>query len=209
MSAAVFVLQASMGVLMVNLLSVPFNATIVAHEKMDAFAWISILEAVLKLSVAFLIASCSLDRLKLYAVLMFAVALVVRFTYGAYCRINFEETRGRLRLDVHSLKEMTAFAGWNVLGSGAYLFNTQGVNQLSNPFFGVGVNAARMVALQIEGVVKQFVSSFLTALNPQITKAYASDDKEYCFSLVGKPDRRSAATSFMMSTIRYTARKIT
>ena len=186
MGAAVFVLQGSMGVLMVNLLSVPFNATIVAHERMDAFAWISILEAALKLIVAILIAGSGSDRLKLYAMLMLAVALVVRLAYGVYCKRNFEETRGPLCLDGRCLREMTGFAGWNVLGSGAYLFNTQGVNQLSNPFFGVGVNAARLVASQIEGIVKQFVSSFLTALNPQITKSYASDDREYCFSLVGK-----------------------
>lgn len=186
LEAANWVLQCSMGVLMVNLLSVPFNATIIAHERMDAFACISILEAVLKLAVALLLLASGGDKLIIYAALMLAVALVVRMTYGLYCRRHFSESRGRLVFDRQLLAEMTGFAGWNVLGSGSYLFNTQGVNLVANYFFGVGVNAARLVASQVENIVKQFVSNFLTALNPQITKSYATGQKDYCFELVSK-----------------------
>lgn len=184
--AALWVLQCSMGVLMLNLLSVPFNATIIAHEKMSAFAYISILEAVLKLGVALLIFISPADKLKDYAVLMLLVALTVRVTYAVYSKRRFEETRTRLVMDRQMLGEMFSFAGWNLFGSGAYIVNTHCVNQLVNVFFGVVVNAARGVALQIETIVRQFVSNFLTALNPQITKSYASGDRDYCFNLVNK-----------------------
>lgn len=184
--AARWVLQCSMGVLMVNLLSVPFNATIISHERMDIFAWISIGEAVLKLGVAFLIATAASDKLVLYAILMLAVAVIVRLAYGITCRRLFAETRGKVVFDGGLLKEMTAFAGWNVLGSGAYVVNTQGINQLVNIFFGVALNGARLVASQVENIIKQFISNFLTALNPQITKSYAAGDKSYSFELVNK-----------------------
>ena len=186
LDAAFWVLQCSMGVLMVNLLSVPFNATIIAHEKMSAFAYISILEACLKLGVAFMLYFFGGDKLILYAVLMLLVAIIVRFVYGLYCRKYFDESRGGPAFDRSLLREMTGFAGWNVLGSGSYIVNTQGVNLLSNYFFGVGVNAARLVASQVENIVKQFVSNFLTALNPQITKSYVSGDRRYSFELASK-----------------------
>lgn len=186
MGAAQWVLQCSMGVLMVNLLSVPFNATIVAHEKMGAYALISILEAVLKLVLVALLYFLGGDKLKIYAVLMLAVSLIVRLAYSTYCHHFFEESRGSLVFDRGLLREMTGFAGWNVMGSGAYLFNTQGVNLMSNWYFGVGVNAARLVAMQVENIVKQFVNNFLTAINPQITKSYVGGSRDYCFILVSK-----------------------
>ena len=186
MVAAHWVLQCSLGVLVINLMAVPFNATIIAHEKMSAFAAISIVEAVLKLGVALLLYVSVFDKLQTYAVLMLAVALIVRFCYGAYCKRHFEESRGALVYDGALMKEMSGMAGWNFFGSSAYVFNTQGVNLVTNMFFGVAVNAARGFATQVEGIVKQFVTNFLTALNPQITKTWAAGDKKYCFELVGK-----------------------
>ena len=184
--AAHWVLQCSLGVLVVTLLAVPYNAAIIAHERMSAFAVISLVEAGLKLGVALLLYVSPFDKLVSYAVLMLAVAVVVRVLYGAYCRHHFAEARGRLEYDGALTREMASFAGWSFFGSSAYVFNTQGVNQVVNLFFGVAVNAARGVALQVEGMVKQCVSNFLTALNPQITKAWAAGDKEYCFELVRK-----------------------
>ncbi|MCR4824729.1 MAG: oligosaccharide flippase family protein, partial [Bacteroidales bacterium] len=186
MEAARWVLHCSLGILVVNLLSVPYNATIIAHEKMSAFAVISLGEALLKLGVALLLYVSSFDKLITYAVLMLAVAVLVRVAYGLYCRHFFAEARGRFLWDGALTREMTAFAGWSFFGSSAYVFNTQGVNQVVNLFFGVAVNAARGVALQIENIVKQFVSNFLTAVNPQITKSWAAGDREYCFELVRK-----------------------
>lgn len=186
MHAARVVFHCSLGVLVVNLLSVPFNATIIAHEKMSAFAFISILEAVLKLSVALLLYFTILDKLELYAFLSLAVALIVRLVYGLYCRRHFPESRGRLELDRSLIKEMASFSGWSFFGSSAYVFNTQGVSSLGNIVFGVAFNAARGVALWVENIVKQFVTNFLTAINPQITKSWASGDRHYCFELVSK-----------------------
>ena len=186
LEAARVVLQCSLGVMVVNLLAVPFNAAIIAHERMSAFAVISLGEALLKLGVALLLYVSPYDKLVSYAVLMLAVAVLVRLAYGFYGRRHFAETRGRLVWDGALTREMTAFAGWSFFGSSAYVFNTQGINQVVNLFFGVTVNAARAVALQVENIVKQFVSNFLTAVNPQITKSWAAGDREYCFELVRK-----------------------
>ncbi len=186
LEAARWVLHCSLGVLVVTLLAVPYNAAIIAHERMSAFALISLGEALLKLGVALLLFFSPFDKLISYAVLMLAVAVLVRFAYGLYCRHFFPETLGRLVYDGALTREMTAFAGWSFFGSSGYVLNTQGAGQVVNLFFGVAVNAARGVALQIENTVKQFVSNFLTALNPQITKAWAAGDREYCFELVRK-----------------------
>lgn len=184
MGAAHWVLQCSAGLLVANLLSVPFNSVIIAHERMSAYAYISILEAVLKLSVAAAIFIFGGDKLKIYAVLMFAVAVIVRATYASFCHRHFEETRGRLTPDRSLVREMSSFVGWNFLGSGSFLLNTQGLNLLTNSFFGVAVNAARGVATQVENIVKQFSTNLMTAFNPQITKSYAACDYEKSFSLV-------------------------
>ena len=186
LEAARWVLHCSLGVLVVTLLAVPYNAAIIAHERMSAFALISLGEALLKLGVALLLFFSPFDKLISYAVLMLAVAVLVRFAYGLYCRHFFPETRGRLVYDGALTREMTAFAGWSFFGSSGYVLNTQGAGQVVNLFFGVAVNAARGVALQIENTVKQFVSNFLTALNPQITKAWAAGERDYCFELVRK-----------------------
>ena len=168
----------------INVISVPYNSAIIAHERMSAFAYISILEAFLKLIVAFLISVSTYDKLITYALLMAVVAVTVRVTYGIYCRLNFKECRYRFVFDKSLFKDMLGFAGWNFFGSGAYLFNTQGVNIVTNIFFGVVTNAARGITNQVESVVKQFVTSFTTAINPQITKSYAAGNLDYMHSLV-------------------------
>lgn len=168
----------------INLISVPYNAAIIAHEKMSAFAYISILEAVLRLLIAFSLSISPYDKLITYAILFALVAVIIRIIYGIYCRINFQECRYHFSFDKNMLKEMSGFAGWNFFGSGAYLFNTQGVNIVTNIFFGVATNAARGITNQVEGVVKHFVSSFTTAINPQIIKSYASGNLDYMHSLV-------------------------
>lgn len=186
MGAAEIVFQCSLVALVIQLLAIPYNAAIIAREKMSAFAFISLLEAGLKLAVALMVKYCLNDRLVLYAFLMAAVALVVRMSYGYYCRRHFPESRGKLIVDRSLLREIFSFSGWNFFGSSSYVLNTQGVTILVNIFFGVALNAARGVALQIENIAKQFVSNFLTAINPQITKSWASGNRDYCFSLVAK-----------------------
>ena len=191
MTAANWVFQCSLLSFIINLISVPYNATIIAHEKMSAFAYISILEAVLKLAVVYMLVISPYDKLVSYAVLLVMVALVVRFTYSFYCRKHFEESHYKFVYDKALIKEMTGFAGWNFFGNTAYILNVQGVDMLVNIFFGVTLNAARGVATQVQHAVMQFVNNFTVAINPQITKSYASGDMEYVYKLVCRGARFS------------------
>ena len=184
MVAANWVLQCSIIVFLINLISVPYNAAIIAHEKMDVYAYIGILDVILKLLVVYALYLSPIDKLISYAVLLVVVQLIIRIVYGLYCRYKFEECKFRFVYDKSLLKQMGSFAGWNLLGSGAYLFNTQGVNILTNIFFGVIVNAARGIAGQAETAIRMFVTNFTTAINPQITKSYAEGNYDYMFTLV-------------------------
>lgn len=184
LDAANWVLQFSLLSFCINLISVPYNACLIAHEKMDTFAYVSILEAILKLAVCFLILISPWDKLIFYAILLVIVALIIRLTYTIYCHRHFEESNYHFVIDRTITKEMAGFAGWNFFTNSAYIFNTQGVNILVNLFFGVTVNAARGIATQVDNAVTQLVNSFTTAMNPQITKSYAAGEKEEMISLV-------------------------
>lgn len=184
LAAANWVLQCSILTFMVNLISVPYNAAIIAHERMSAFAYISILEAVLKLLVVYLLYITLYDRLIVYAILLCSVAVILRLIYGVYCKRHFEECSYHFVYDKSVLKSMTGFAGWNFIGASSSLLMTQGVNILMNLFFTVSVNAARGVVTQVETAVMGFANNFMTAINPQITKSYASGDLFYMHKLV-------------------------
>ena len=184
LEAANWVLQCSLLAFCINLVSVPYNACIISHERMQAFAYVSILEALLKLGVCFLISISTIDKLISYSTLLVGVAICIRSTYTIYCHRHFEESHYHFVFDKAILKEMTGFAGWNFFTNGAYIFNTQGVNILINLFFGVTINAARGIATQVDHAVMQLVNSFTTALNPQITKNYAAGNIDAMFTLV-------------------------
>lgn len=192
MVAANWVFQCAILTFVLNLLSVPYNAAIIAHEKMSAFAYISVVEVSLKLIIVYMLMISPFDRLETYAVLLLLVGAVIRFIYGYYCKRHFEECTYHFVFDKLVLKEMTGFAGWNFLGNGAYMLNTQGVNILMNLYFGVAVNAARGVATQVDAALKQFVNNFTTAVNPQITKSYAQGDLDYMHKLVCRSAKFSA-----------------
>lgn len=189
--AANWVLQFCMLTFCINLISVPYNAAIIAHEKMDAYAYISILEVVLTLGAVFLLVVSPIDKLVAYSILLFLVKLLIRIIYGVYCGRRFEECKYHLIFNKSLLKEMSGFAGWNFFGNAAYLFNTQGVNMLMNIFFGVAVNAARGVAGQVDLAIKMFVGNFMTAVNPQITKSYAAGDLKYMHMLIYRSSKHS------------------
>lgn len=197
--AANYVLQFSLATFLINLVSIPYNAAIIAHEKMSAFAYISIVEAIGKLAIAFLISVSSVDRLIFYALLMCAIALIVRFIYGYYCKKRFEECSYHFLLDKPLLRQMFDFAGWNFIGSTSVLLKDQGVNIVINLFCGAAVNAARGIALQVNTAVNSFVSNFVMALNPQITKSYAEGNKEYMNKLVFRGTRFSYYLLFSLS----------
>lgn len=189
--AANWVLQFSILTFVLNLISVPYNATIIAHERMSVFAYISILEVTLKLIIVYMLYISPFDKLITYAALFAGVAVIIRIVYGVYCSRHFEECHYHFVLDKSLIKEMTSFAGWNFFGSGAYLFNTQGVNIVTNIYFGVATNAARGVSNHVEAIVKQFVTNFTVAINPQITKSYAAGNLDYTYSLVCRSSKFS------------------
>lgn len=199
LAAANWVLQFSIVTFVINLISVPYNATIIAHERMSAFAYISIFEAAGKLAIAFLITAFPIDRLMFYAILMCVVAVSVRLMYGYYCKKHFTECVYSFYWDKNLLKRMFGFAGCQFFGSGSYILMTQGVNILLNIFYGPVVNAARGIAVQVDGVVQQFVNNFTTAINPQITKSYAANDNEYMFNLIYSGAKYSFFLVLLMS----------
>lgn len=184
MLAANWVYQCSLATFVINLLSIPYNASIISHEKMGVFAYISIFEALLKILLVFLLFYINFDKLVLYAILMLFVAGTIRLIYGIYCKRRFPECTYRKVHDRDLIKGMTSFAGWNFFGHGANVICGQGVNILMNIFFGVTVNAARGIAQQVKGTVYSFVTNFTVALNPQITKSFAIGDFVYMHSLI-------------------------
>lgn len=184
MDAANWVFQCSLFTFVINLISIPYNSTIVAHEKMSAFAYISIFEVLMKLLIVYTLYISPFDKLKTYVILLLLLSVVIRFIYGLYCNKHFQEAKYHLVHDKILLKQMTNFAGWNFFGQGAYMLNNQGVNIVINLFFGVTVNAARGIATQVNAAVNQFVTNFMMALNPQITKSYAAGNLNEMHKLV-------------------------
>ncbi len=186
MEAANWALQLSLLAFVINLMSVPYNAVIIAHERMSAFALISILEVFLKLGVVFVLEWMPFDKLITYACLTTLVALVIRTVYAVYCKRHFEEARFKFIFDKGLLREMSGFTGWAFLGNAVILLKDQGVNVLLNLFCGPVVNAARGVAIQINAAVYSFVSNFLTASRPQIIKNHATGNFPAMYSLIIK-----------------------
>ncbi len=182
--AATWAYHCSLLIFTINLIYVPFNASIIAHEKMTAFASIGIIDVVLKLLIAFTIAYSSYDKLIIYSFLLLSQAIIIGSIYIFYCRKHFEECKLCKRIDNNMFKKMTSFAGFAFLTSGTTVINTQGLNMLINIFFGVTLNAARGIAVQVEAVVLKFVNDFTTAINPQIIKQYAAGNYTIMYTLI-------------------------
>lgn len=166
--SAMWVLQCSVLSSIVMIMSVPYNAAIIAHEKMGAFAYISILEVTLKLIVVFALLLFGVDKLKLYATLMLCTQIIIRIVYSMYCKRNFPEARYKHVIDKSTFKEMSSFAGWDLYGNLCVIGKTQGLNFLLNIFFGTVLNAAAGIANQVTGIIMQFASNVIMAIRPQI-----------------------------------------
>lgn len=197
--AANWVFQFSVITFITNLLSVPYNATIIAHEKMSAFAYISIFEGLGTLSIALLITISPLDKLIFYSLLMCVMAFLVRYIYIVYCKRNFEECCFKFAFNKPILKSMCSYAGWTVIGAGAYLFKNQGVDVILNLFCGTAVNGAKGIGTRVNGIVYSFSGNFMKAMNPQITKSYAEGNKEYMYDLIYRGTRFSFYLLFLIS----------
>lgn len=199
MTAALWVYQFSIFSFMLSIVSVPYNATIIAHERMKAFAYITIVDAVLKLLIVYLLVVIPYDKLIIYAILFFCIQVFDRVVYGVYCYRHFEETKTKLAFNKKLFKEIFSFAVWTMNGNLAVIGYTQGINVLLNMFFGPVVNAARGVAVQVQGVVTGFCNNFQMALNPQLTKSYAQNDLEHMQQLLKVSSKFSFFLLFIIS----------
>lgn len=182
-----------------NIVTVPYNASIIAHEKMKAFAFVSIYEGLAKLFITFLVYRNPFDRLIFYALMLLVIQFSVRYAYQYYCRKHFEECHYKWVFDKILLMNMLSYSVWHLIGNGAVVLKTQGVNVVLNIFFGTIVNAARGIAVQVNSAVTQFVSNFIIALNPQITQSYARGDMKYMLDLIDKGARFSFYLLFVLS----------
>lgn len=199
MEAAQWVYQFSILAMMVSIVSVPYNALIIAREKMGVFAGISILEVTLKLLIVFLLQLLSFDKLKLYAVLIFGLSLFIRIIYGVYCKRKFKESKFRLFWDPFLFKQLLSHVGWMLFGTTTNMLSGQGVNVLMNIFFGVTINAARGIAYQLYGAVSSFVQNFMIAVNPQIIKSYAQEQFQDMYNLVFRSSKFSFFLMFYIA----------
>ncbi len=182
--AAHWVFQFTLITMVVTIMSTPYNAVIISHERMNVFAYISIVETFLKLSVALIIDHSDSNRLILYSGLILLVALIIRTIYSIYCRKNFQECHFIYFWDQNIFKDMAQFAGWNLYGNFAFIMITQGINMMLNIFFGPAVNASRGIAVQVQNVIQNFANNFTIAVNPRITQNYALGKNEEMFKLI-------------------------
>jgi len=199
MNAANWVYQFTILTFCIQIIRVPYNASIIAYEKMSFYAYIGIIEVVLKLLIVFLLLFFGWDKLKLYAVLTFGVAFVVLILYKLYCNKAFATCRYNFFWDKALYKKLMSFSGWSLFGSVANVGAQQGLNILLNIFFGVAINAAMGIANQVSSAVFGFVSNFQTAFNPQIVKSYAMNDRTYFMNLIFQSSKFSYYLLLLLS----------
>lgn len=193
MHAANWVYQCALISAVFVVLQSPFSAAVIAHEKMSAYAMVSVLDAVLKLAIAIGLGYCSYDHLIIYGTLLAVVSLIDFLLYLVVCQRNFEESSLGFYFEKKKFMAMFSYSGWNMVMVFANILNNYGLNILLNVFYGTVVNAARGLAMQVNSLVTQFYSNFQTASIPQITKYYAQGEKEQMHILINNTSKFSAA----------------
>ena len=176
MKAAVYAFHISILTAVLTITQVPYNASIISHERMNVFAYTSIFEVLAKLGVCYLLGIGGFDKLILYSALLFIVQLILILFYRIYCRHQFSETQFSLIWDNSILKPILVFSGWSLFADGTTALSKQGVLILLNMFFAPAVVSARAISLQVNGAASQLVNNFRTAVNPQVVKLYAAKD---------------------------------
>lgn len=184
LNAANWVYQFSILSFMMTIISVPYNALIIAHERMNVYAYVSIIEVILKLIVVYLLVLLGFDKLKMYSVLIFFVTVIIWIIYKIYINRHFYETRYKLFWDKSLFNILSNYAVWNLFGNIAGVAISQGINIMLNLFFGPTINTARAIAYQVSSAVNGFVSNFQLALNPQIVKSYANNELKYMHQII-------------------------
>ena len=198
-AAANWVYQFAVLSLCLNMVSLPYEGDIVSNERMGYFALLSILDAVLKLAVAYCVLYTGGDHLILYSGLMMGISALNLLLNWIYCRAKFAETRYFFFWDKQMFKQIFSFSGWTIYGQLAVVGSNQGTNILVNIFHSVVANAAMGIGHQVNSALTGLVSNFQTAFKPQITKSYASGDFEYLTSLTYYASKISFFLLFVVS----------
>lgn len=191
-----------------SLAVIPFSASIIAHEKMSIYAYTSMIDVILKLLIVFIIPYSSVDHLLLYSTFVFIVNVIGAIINVAYCYKKFPETSIQWLFKKQYINPIFKYCSWIIIGHFSWLLSTQGLNFLLNIFCGAAVNAARALSLQVQSILSRFVQGFQTALNPQITKSYASGDINYMHTLIFNSSRYSFLILFICSAPIYIATDI-
>ncbi len=200
MLAANIVYQLSILTFCLNLIRIPYNSIIISYESMNIYAILSIVEAILKLSIVIALKYLYSDKLIAYGILIFVITFIINFFYIYYCRKHYkDETKPSIRGDKDVIKKLKGFLGWNLLGGITGVATNEGPNYFMNYYLGVSVNAAMGIAKQVSGAVYQFTANFQSAFNPQIVKAYASNEREYLFDLINKTSQLSFYLLFIFA----------
>lgn len=184
MTAALWVYHCSIFTAAISIISIPYNSLIISHERMGVFAYISIIEVLLKLIIVWVLIYIPQDKLIVYALLYLFVQLLIRIMYNYYCTTHFVESRTKAVWNISLMKQMSSYAGWTMNGNLAVIGYTQGLNILLNIFFGPAVNAARNISVQVQTAVFTFIQNFQMAVKPQIIKSYAISDLSYMHTLI-------------------------
>lgn len=192
------VYQFSIAASLLGILQVPYNALIIARERMNIFAYISIVEVILKLAIVFMLVFFASDKLITYAILTFVVSIVIQSIYMYYCRRNYIESRYNFEWDKEYYRELISYSGWNLFGSVASVARGQGNNVVLNLFFGTTVNAAYGIMNTVNVAINSFVTNFQTASRPQIIKLYAAGEHSKMQTLINQTSKFSFYLSLVL-----------
>ena len=199
MGAANWIFQFSILSFIFVILQVPYSAAIMAHEKMDYYALVGVLDAVLKLGIALMLPYAPPDRLVVYGVLLAMISVLNFFLFYVYAKRHFEEVQLRLRFDAGLFRRMVSFSGWNIFGSFSYMMKEQGINLVLNFFFGPVVNAARGVAAQVNAGLDSFVQNVSVPVRPQVVQSYAVGNTERTLSLTYSVSKLSCLLLYVLT----------
>lgn len=184
MNAARWIYQFALLSFLLTMITAPYMASVIAHESMSVYAYVSIVEVILRLFIVYILQIVSFDKLELYGFLIFLVAFINTGIYRFICTKKYNECKFRLYWNYTLFKELTTYVGWSFFGAISTVIKDQGINILLNVYFGPVVNAARAVAMQINTAVLSFAQNFTVAVRPQIVKSYASGSRSQMLSLV-------------------------
>lgn len=198
--AAKYVFQFSVFSAVIGIITTTFDAEIIAHERMNFYACLSIIEGVLKLLIVFALSLVHYDKLIVYGLLLLIISLIVLLVDFLFCRIKFAECRVNIRGDRSYLRDMTKFAGWNFLGANAYVLSQSGLNMILNIFGGPTVNAARGIAYQVNGALNQFINNIVVVINPYCVKTYASGNSSKTFATIHLSSKILYLIQFLIMT---------